>query len=146
MILSEKVWYTKLYFFIEDWWAYFISKDWKANKSYHTNTNLCEFMRAFILKLPILIVSPLILFGSIFFTFFFHPIYFLGFTWYIIVLLCIAGFVGIIYAVNYVHNTISQRQAEKPKSTSPSFWRLFTTWIRARKQAICPLIKIGDDK
>lgn len=146
MILSESAWYSKAYFFIEDWWAYFCGEDYRADKYYHKKTNLCKFMRTFIFKLPIILISQAILYLSVAFTFFIFPTYFLGFHVYAVIIICIGGIIGGWIGLKFVLNT-DFISSFKSKSTVdyPSFWDLVMLWLKARKEAVCPLINIKKD-
>lgn len=146
MILSDSTWYSKVYFFIEDWWASAKGKSWAGDKSYHVNTNLCEFMRAFIFKLPILLLMQVILYGIVLFTFILFPMSYLGFTFYAIGVLAIAGVIGMWIGARSVNLFSRGKQTFKEPKSEPSFWDIVKLWIEARHDAICPLMTFKEDK
>ena len=147
MILRESAWYSKAYFFIESWWAYALDRPVFAPKNNHRDTNLCQFMRTFVLKLPIILASQVILYGGLLTVFLIFPMSVLGFTGYAVAFMIIGCLIGGAIGGNLAkkHGLIPSFGSKTPR-TEPSFWYLTKLWYKARKEQWCPMINIEEDK
>ena len=100
-------------------------------------------MRAFVLKLPILVVSHLFLLFMMLFTFFILPIYYLGYTGYFTGILIIAGVIGMCVGAYYGEKKVSaylNNGDTKPARTTPTFWELVCAWFKGHHDKVCVLM------
>lgn len=150
MVLSKSTWYMKAYFFIQSWWSFSKGKSWDGRKYKEGEINsadICTFMRAFIFKLPILLVAHLCMYWMIFFTFFQFPIEYLGFSGYFVAIMVIIGAIGMGFGAYIGERKLRcyfDSKPSKPARTDPTFLNLFCTWIKARHDKICVLITFED--
>lgn len=152
MILSRKSWYSKVYFFTESWWSYsggnnYSGKQFEEGKI--TNSDICTFMRAFILKLPLLVAIHAFMAWLTFFVFLHLPIHYLGFTGYFTAILVIVGFIAMCIGAYYGEKKVSaylKAKDAKPARTTPTFWDLSCAWVKAKHDRICLLMTFADEE
>lgn len=152
MVLSKAAWYSKIYYFTQGWWAYSIGKSYTAemyeDKSIN-NADICTFMRALIIKLPIMIIVHLTMYWFIFFTFFQLPINYLGFSGWFVIIMIIASIIGlgfgIVFGEKKLHCYFDSRPPKPVKLTGPTFWDLICTWVQGKHDKICVLMTFEDE-
>lgn len=151
MVLSKTAWYSKLYYFTQGWWAYSAGRSYDA-KRYEdksvVNSDICTFMRALVVKLPIMIIAHLSMYSFIFFTFFQLPINYLGFSGWFTSVMIIAGIIGLGFASVFGEKKLRSyfdSRPSRPVSTKPTFFDVICTWIRAKHDKVCVLMTFEDE-
>ena len=154
MVLSKKSWYSRFYFFIESWWAYSKGEKWDAREFEQgrvSGSDICTFMRAFILKLPILVGVHALMFALLYVAFFQFPISHLGLTSYFTSVIMICGIIGICMGAWYGEKKVSTYfrnfdSNTKPAKTEPTFLDIFIAWIKGHHDNICLIMRFEDEE
>ncbi len=151
MVLSKSAWYSKIYYFTQAWWAWSLGRTYEARRYEDgsiSNADICTFMRALIVKLPIMIIAHISIYWFVFFTFFQLPIHYLGFSGWFTTILIIAGIIGLGYVMFFGEKQFRgwyNARPQKPIRTKPSFLDLCKTWVQAKHDKICVLMTFEDE-
>ncbi len=154
MILSKSAWYSKAYYFIQSWWAFSRNQNWDGRRYEDksiVDSDICTFMRAYMVKLPILIFAHLFMYWMLFFTFIQFPITYLGLSSYFVTVMVVAGIIGLGTGAYFGERKLScyldsRPSKSKPVRTDPTFLELFCAWIRARHDKVCVLMTFKDEE
>lgn len=113
----------------------------------NTKSDICTFMRAFIVKLPVLIFANVFVYFMIFFTFLIVPIHYLGYTGWFTIILIISAIIGVGFGAYFAEKKFScylNARPLKPVRKEPTFWSLIKTGVKARHDKICVLMTFED--
>ena len=136
MIITKESYWYRVFTWCLKLCSKFLDKDlvWK----YRNGSNLCHFMRVIFIYSPLILLSQLLtVFITLGILLYVPIIWFGALSWFGLIFLITAGTVLIVafcYLMDKNAERIKYWYREKEKG-------LMITWIKAKKQKICPLIK-----
>jgi hypothetical protein len=130
-----------------------------AYKYKRRGTNLCHYIRAIFLYVPLILFGQLLFWATAVAVLLIIPVYWFSFAGWAkflgIVALCIAIFFGVVFLCMWLSDKVKEWQQEleeakreklyasspEPQPDSPTVWQMVKEWVFAQKKKICPLIK-----
>lgn len=154
--LNPKSWHARLYRWTQVSWDRFMFRG-NTDESDHTTTNLCLFIRALVLKLPLLVGLYLAAAYYAVFVIFLYPMSTVGGGSYLEFLLWLSIIIIGIFAagaligffmkgLSKIGEVKAERDAEiEAGRRSPGMWMLLKRWVKDKHDHICTTIRITNN-
>lgn len=152
--LSANSWHTRLYIWTQLSWDRFA---WKGDTDErdHETTDLCTYIRALIVKLPLLLAMYGGMVYYAVYVLFLYPVNstgtgsYLAFVLWAVLMLATVGLLGFLMTrlcrvIEKAEDARQQRSKEIEKGErAPGLWTLMKRWMRDKHDRICSTIRIS---
>lgn len=151
--LCSKSWHTRLYIWTQLSWDRFAMKG-DTNEFDHATTDLCTYIRALTVKLPILLALYGFMAYYIVYVLFLYPVNAAGTVSYLtflmwaaisLITVTVLGFLiaGVCRLIGKVEDVRQRRNKEIERGDrSPGLWTLLKRWMRDKHDRICSTVRI----
>lgn len=157
--LNYNSWHARLFMQIQEAWDAFVGKDDidRENKHYD-RTDICRYIRAWVLKLPLLLALQLGFLVYMLYVIVIYPLTYAGAaaygTFWIVVGCIVAAVVTfgvIMHLFGWLGSKLKEarrdkEQEELEEEKAPGLWEMFKQWIQDKHDKICTTVVINGDR